>query len=134
MPFQIIFAVISVMRYMILIRPGIIQEYIQKLHEKGEPLKKRVRSIKLQSSIFPNGLISNLHGRCEKKDTTIVCFVILVYQNNYKSTQKHQMENLSAYIVIEPTPDESICKLSLTVILIDCRKNSILKSVKYKSP
>ena len=37
MPFQVIFTIILVICYMILIRLSIMQEYIRKIHEKGEP-------------------------------------------------------------------------------------------------
>ena len=47
--------------------------------------------------------------------------------------RKHQMENLFVYMVLQPTPYESIYKLLLVVILIHYRKNSILKWVKYES-
>jgi len=74
--------------------PGLLQEYCQKINDKGAPLEncfgfidgtvrpicrpgvnqrilynghKRVHSIKFQSVVIPNGLISNLHGPYEGK-------------------------------------------------------------------
>ena len=75
-------------------RPVLLQEYSRKIREKGAPLEncfgfidgtvrpicrpgvnqrilynghKRVHSIKFQSVVIPNGVISNLFGPCERK-------------------------------------------------------------------
>ena len=50
-----------------------------------------------------------------KESTAVVSFVILVYQNNYNNMHKHQMESLFVYMVIQPTPYESIYKLLFMV-------------------
>ena len=50
-----------------------------------------------------------------KESTAVVSFVILVYENNYNNMHKHQMESLFVYMVIQPTPYESIYKLLFMV-------------------
>ena len=65
------------------------------------------------------------HTKEKKHDSSILHHSVLPEQ--LQQHAKHQMENLFVYMVIEPTPYQSIYKFFLGVILIHYSKNSILK-------
>ena len=133
-------------------RPVLLQEYSRKIREKGAPLEncfgfidgtvrpicrpgvnqrilynghKRVHSIKFQSAVIPNGLRSNVFDPYEGKKHNMLRHSGLLEQLQQHAQTPNREPVCS--MVIQSTPCESIYKLLLGVILIHCRKNSILK-------